>query len=67
MPTTTVVGVRMTNTERAALLRLVARLNADGRRLHHRQITPSSLLRGCVRSLLDTDLLARPIPPSSRR
>ena len=55
MPTTTVVGVRMTNTERAALLRLVARLNADGRRLHHRQITSS------------IPISSRPIPPSSRR
>ena len=54
---TTTLTIRMTEPERAALTRLVARLNAGGRRLHHRRITPSSLLRGCVRSLLDTDLL----------
>ena len=57
MPKSIVVGIRMTEPERAALTRLVARLNAEGRQLHHRRITPSSLLRGCVRSLLDTDLL----------
>lgn len=57
MPKSIVLGIRMTDTERAALTRLVDRLNAEGRRLHHRRITPSSLLRGCVRSLLDTDLL----------
>ena len=54
---TTTLTLRMTDTERAALTRLVDRLNTAGRRLHHRRITPSSLLRGCVRSLLDTDLL----------
>ena len=57
MPKTTTLTLRMTEPERAALLRLVDGLNAEGRRLHHRRITPSSLLRGCVRSLLDTDLL----------
>ena len=57
MPKTTTLTLRMTEPERAALLRLVEGLNAEGRRLHHRRITPSSLLRGCVRSLLDTDLL----------
>ena len=57
MPTNTTITVRTTDTERAAFRRLVDRLNAADRRLHHRRITPSSLLRGCVRSLLDTDLL----------
>ena len=57
MPTNTTITVRTTDTERAAFRRLVDRLNAEGRRLHRRRITPSSLLRGCVRSLLDTDLL----------
>ena len=57
MRKTSVLHTRISHTEQAALNCLVALLNADGRRLYHRRITRSSLMRACLRSALETDLL----------